>query len=132
MRNPAIRASCSRGYLRRAGANENIEPAGEAPVEPPGEPVIRFAGWRLDLVSRILHDQAGVLINLSDGEFRLLRAFVEHPRRVLTRDQLLDYARGQDVELYDRHRLRRKLGNSGPHEESIRTVAQSGAQGVEA
>ena len=63
----------------------------------------------------MLYDPADAVITLSDGEFRLLRAFVEHPRRVLTRDQLLDYARGEDSEHYDRaidvqiSRLRRKL-----------------------
>ena len=80
----------------------------------------------------MLHDRAGVLINLSDGEFRLLRAFVEHPRRVLTRDQLLDYARGQDVELYDRaidvqiSRLRKKLEDGPGGQELIRTIRNEG------
>ena len=64
------------------------------------------------------------------SEFRLLRAFIEHPRRVLTRDQLLDYARGADSEHYDRaidvqiSRLRRKL--SADATELIRTVRNEG------
>ena len=53
-----------------------------------------FAGWRLDLVRRELRSPAGVVVNLSSGEFSLLRAFVERPQRVLTRDQLLEFARG--------------------------------------
>ncbi|NEK92217.1 MAG: response regulator transcription factor, partial [Xanthomonas euvesicatoria] len=55
--------------------------------------VYEFAGWRLDVVRRDLRDPTGIFINLSDGEFALLRTFVEHPQRVLSRDQLLDYAR---------------------------------------
>ena len=74
-----------------------------------------FAGWRLDLVRRELRSPQGVVVNLTSGEFSLLRAFVERPQRVLTRDQLLDLARGPDSDAYDRaidvqiSRLRRKL-----------------------
>ncbi len=96
------------------------------------EQAVTFAGWKLDLVSRLLHDPEGILINLSDSEFRLLKAFIDHPRRVLTRDQLLDYARGIDSEHYDRaidvqiSRLRRKLGVSDDGNELIRTVRNEG------
>ena len=62
----------------------------------------RFAGWRLDPVGRELIDPDDVVINLSDGEFRLLLALVENPRRVLNRDQLLDLSRGLNVEHFDR------------------------------
>jgi two-component system, OmpR family, response regulator len=79
-----------------------------------------FGGWRLDLVRRELRAPDGLAVNLSGGEFSLLRAFVEHPQRVLTRDQLLDYARGPDSDAYDRaidvqiSRLRKKL-DDGAH-----------------
>jgi two-component system OmpR family response regulator len=91
---------------------------------------LAFAGWTLDPLTRQLTDPAGVLVQLSDGEFRLLLAFAEHPRRVLSRDQLLDYSRGTDTEAYDRaidvqiSRLRRKLAGEG--EELIRTVRGEG------
>lgn len=90
-----------------------------------------FAGWRLDLVRRELRSPQGVVVNLSSGEFSLLRAFVEHPQRVLTRDQLLDYARGRDSDAYDRaidvqiSRLRRKLDDNGDGE-LIRTIRSEG------
>ena len=90
-----------------------------------------FAGWRLDLVRRELRSPAGVVVNLSSGEFSLLRAFVEHPQRVLTRDQLLDFARGRDSDAYDRaidvqiSRLRRKL-DDGSDTELIRTIRSEG------
>lgn len=97
-------------------------------------PYRRFAGWRLDPVARQLLDPDEVVINLSDGEFRLLMALVEHPRRVLTRDFLLDHARGHDAEHFDRaidvqvSRLRRKLGRADGRggDELIRTVRNEG------
>ena len=98
-----------------------------------------FGGWRLDLVRRELRSPAGAAVALSGGEFSLLRAFVEHPQRVLTRDQLLDYARGPDSDAYDRavdvqiSRLRRKLdeGAMGVEEavgggDLIRTIRNEG------
>jgi two-component system OmpR family response regulator len=94
--------------------------------------VLRFAGWTMDPVGRMLHDPDDNIVVLSDGEFRLLRAFIEHPRRVLTRDQLLDYARGADSEHYDRaidvqiSRLRRKLSAGEGKPELIRTVRNEG------
>ncbi len=90
-----------------------------------------FAGWRLDISRRDLRDPTGIFINLSDGEFSLLRTFVEHPQRILTRDQLLDLARGRNAEVFDRaidsqiSRLRRKL-NERAAEEMIRTVRNEG------
>ena len=92
---------------------------------------LRFAGWRLDPVGRQLYDPDGVLINLSDGEFRLLLALVERPRRVLTRDALLDYSRGAHAEHFDRaidvqmSRLRKKLARPGA-DELIRTIRNEG------
>ncbi len=95
-----------------------------------------FAGWRLDLVRRELRSPQGVVVNLSGGEFSLLRAFVDHPQRVLTRDQLLDFARGRDSDAYDRaidvqiSRLRKKLEDGGSggggNGELIRTIRNEG------
>jgi two-component system OmpR family response regulator len=75
----------------------------------------QFAGWSFDTRRRELRSPGGVGMALSAGEFRLLSAFLERPLRVLTRDQLLDLARGPDAEVYDRaidvqvSRLRKKL-----------------------
>jgi two-component system OmpR family response regulator len=91
-----------------------------------------FAGWRLDLVRHELRSPQGVVVNLSSGEFSLLRAFVERPQRVLTRDQLLEFARGPQSDAFDRaidvqiSRLRRKLEESGGAVELIRTVRSEG------
>jgi two-component system OmpR family response regulator len=80
----------------------------------------------------MLRDPDDNIISISDGEFRLLRAFVEHPRRILTRDQLIDYSRGPETEHYDRaidvqiSRLRRKLSAGENRPELIRTVRSEG------
>ncbi|HEX6866731.1 MAG TPA: response regulator [Caulobacteraceae bacterium] len=120
--NPRELLARVRAVLRRRTEPRDNRPMGAA---------CEFAGWRLDLVRRELRSPAGVVVNLSSGEFSLLRAFVEHPQRVLTRDQLLDYARGRDSDAYDRaidvqiSRLRRKLDDNGDGE-LIRTIRSEG------
>jgi two-component system OmpR family response regulator len=92
--------------------------------------VMTFDGWRMDLDAHELHDPQGVLVLLSDGEFAVLRAFIQRPRCVLTRDQLLHAARGPDSDAFDRaidiqvSRLRRKLGVRS--DTLIRTVRNEG------
>jgi two-component system OmpR family response regulator len=106
--------------------------SGEMETERNHVGICAFAGWSFDVIGRILIDGGGTVVNISDSEFRLLRAFVEHPRRVLSRDQILDYATGQDSELYDRaidvqvSRLRRKLAAHEGGAELIRTVRSEG------
>jgi two-component system OmpR family response regulator len=120
--NPRELLARVRAVLRRRGSDE---PAPETARR------YEFDGWRLDPMRRELRDPAGTLINLSDGEFSLLRCLVENPQRVLSRDQLLDMARGRNAESYDRaidtqiSRLRRKL-NDRSNSEMIRTVRNEG------
>lgn len=81
---------------------------------------VTFAGWWLDVEERRLRDPAGRPILLSEGDHALLAAFVRRSGRVLTRDTLLDLARGLDAASYDRavdiavSRLRRKLAEADP------------------
>ena len=103
----------------------------ESAEEPSGGGAYRFAGWQLDLRRRELRSPAGVVMALSSGEFRLLTAFLQSPLRVLTRDQLLDLARGPNSDSFDRaidvqiSRLRKKLsGRDG--EDLIVTVRSEG------
>ncbi|WP_333573024.1 response regulator [Sphingomonas sp.] len=97
---------------------------------PPAGDVYTFEGWRIDLGSHELFDPEGVLVGLTDGEFAVLRVFIERPRRVLTREALLAAARGPDSDAYDRaidvqvSRLRRKLRSGA--DEIIRTVRNEG------
>ncbi|HEX7874300.1 MAG TPA: response regulator [Sphingobium sp.] len=93
--------------------------------------IYAFDGWRTDLDQRLLTDPDDVLISLTDGELRLLRAFILHPRRTLSRDQLLDLSAGPETDSYDRaidvqiSRLRRKLQH-GKAGDLIRTVRNEG------
>jgi two-component system, OmpR family, response regulator len=93
---------------------------------------IRFLGWILDLASRDLLSPDGIMVALSAGEFGLLQVFVEHPRRVLSRDQLLDFARGRSAVPFDRSidiqvsRLRRRIGDDARDPQIIKTVRGGG------
>lgn len=97
----------------------------------PAPAMLRFAGWTLDPAGRALADPDDQPVMLTSGEFRLLLAFAERPRRMLTRDMLLEASRGFDAEPFDRaidvqiSRLRRKLARDG-EEELIRTLRNEG------
>jgi two-component system OmpR family response regulator len=88
----------------------------------------RFAGWRLKVAQRELIDDTGVAVPLSTAEFDLLRAFLDHPRMVLSREQLLDLTRGRDAAVFDRSidnqvsRLRRKIEPDPKAPSLIKTV----------
>lgn len=103
-----------------------------APTSTETRPILTFAGWRLDVARRELRSANNSLMILSGGEFDLLLAFAEHPQRVLTRDQLLDLARGISHDAYDRSidvqvsRLRRKLESDVKSPSVIRTVRNGG------
>ncbi len=92
----------------------------------------QFEGWRLDATRRELRNPAGVIIDLSAGEFDLLLAFLDSPQRVLSRDQLLEAARNREPTAFDRSidvqvsRLRRKIGPADDSEGFIKTVRGAG------
>jgi len=92
---------------------------------------LRFAGWTLDLMRRELTRPDGQVVGLSSGEFALLRVFAERAGRILTRDQLLEAARGAEADVFDRamdvqiSRLRKKL-DDGSGLEMIQTLRGEG------
>ena len=94
--------------------------------------VLAFAGWRLDLRRRALTDIEGAIVDLSGAEYDLLLVFLEHPGRVLTRDQILEMSRGRLASPSDRSvdtlvsRLRRKLESPDGAAPVIKTVRGSG------
>lgn len=93
-------------------------------------PSRRFGAWTLDVVARTVRRDGEAAVGLTDAEFRVLNAFLDRPQRVLSRDQLLEHAKGAEVDAFDRaidvtiSRLRRKLGADDP----IRTVRGEGYQ----
>jgi two-component system OmpR family response regulator len=105
---------------------------GQAAQERRAEGIVEFAGWRFDRLKRQLVSPQQVVVPLSSAEFRLLDAFVERPRRVLSRDQLIDATRGQGVVVADRaidlavSRLRQKLAAAEGGEQLICTVRGEG------
>ncbi len=90
-----------------------------------------FLGYTLDVVRRQLRGPGGAVVLLTAGEFSLLSAFLEHPGRILSRDQLIELARGGEPDVFDRaidvqiSRLRRKL-KTDDEREVIRTYRGAG------
>jgi len=107
-----------RSVLRRA---HRSAPEGE-------DEVFTFEGWTLDPLKRRLIDAEGASVAISSAEFRLLMAFLEHPRQVLDRDRLLDMVQGREAHLFDRavdnqvSRLRRKIEVDSRNPQLIQTV----------
>jgi two-component system OmpR family response regulator len=93
---------------------------------------VRFGVWRFDRLARQLVSPEDVAMALSNAEFRLLVAFVEHPGRVLSREMLIELTRAAGVDVNDRSidlavsRLRAKLGDSPKEPRLIRTVRGEG------
>lgn len=112
-----------RSVLRRAD---------RAPDAPADELAYVFEGWRLDPLKQRLTDPEGTLVPISTAEFRMLRAFCDHPRQVLDRDRLLDMVQGREAHLFDRavdnqvSRLRRKIEADTKDPRFIQTVRGGG------
>lgn len=96
--------------------------------ERPTARAVAFEEWTLDLIRRELRSKDGVIVSLSTGEFDLLSVFVNHAHVVLTREQLLDLAKGRSSIVFDRSidiqvsRLRKKLGDDAKDPRIIKTV----------
>jgi two-component system OmpR family response regulator len=97
------------------------------------EPVkIHFAGWILDITARHLVNPEGIIVSLSGAEFRLLKIFLDHPNRVLNRDQLMGLVQGRDATAFDRSidlqvsRLRQKIEVDSKSPVIIKTLRNEG------
>ena len=101
-------------------------------LRPDDDARIRFGGWTLDTQQRRLIAADGEVTALSGAEYRLLRIFVEHPNRVLNRDQLVELTQGREAEALDRSidvlvsRLRHRLGDDPREPAIIKTVRGEG------
>jgi two-component system OmpR family response regulator len=93
---------------------------------------IAFGDWTLDTTARHLLDARGTMVSLSGAEYRLLRVFLDHPRRVLNRDQLLNLTQGRAADVFDRSidllvsRLRQRLMEDVREPRYIKTVRSEG------
>ena len=114
-----------RNVLRRTQA---LPPTLERPMAKR----MAFAGWHFDLVARHLLSPQGTVVMLSGAEFRLLKVFLDHPNRVLNRDQLLNLTKGRDADPFDRSidlqvsRLRQKLDDDAKSPALLKTVRNEG------
>jgi len=94
--------------------------------------LLTFGEWRLDTVARHLLDGEGTAVALSGAEYRLLRVFLDHPQRVLSRDQLLNLTQGREAELFERSidllvsRVRQRLRDDAREPAYIKTVRSEG------
>ena len=119
--NPRELLARIKAVMRRTQAE--IQPVPEALTRD-----LRFDRWLLDINRRELVDEEGIGMSLSTAEFDLLKVFLERPQRVLSRDQLLDLARGREAVAFDRaidtlvSRLRRKLERDPKNPELIKTI----------
>ncbi len=93
---------------------------------------IQFGRWTLDLIARHLVNNDGLVVALSGAEYRILKVFLDHPNRVLNRDQLLELTQGRESDPFDRSvdiqisRLRQKLGDDARTPVIIKTVRNEG------
>lgn len=110
-----------RAVLRRSRAEPRAPPGSDATA-------YRFDRWTLKGAARELLREDGVVVPLSTGEYDLLLVLVERPQRVLSRDQLLDLARGRASAAFERSidtqvsRLRKKLEIDPAQPKLIKTV----------
>jgi two-component system OmpR family response regulator len=119
--NPRELLARIRAVLRRANSLPHQRPTPDAEV-------LRFERWALNVGRRELMDEDGVGIPLSTSEFLLLCALLDHPKMVLSRDQLLDLTRGRAANMFDRSidnqvsRLRKKIETDPKEPTLIKTV----------
>ncbi|MFL5289700.1 MAG: response regulator [Rhodopila sp.] len=94
--------------------------------------ILMFEGWRLDMARRQLFDPEGEPRSLTSGEFNILAIFCSNPRKVLSRDELLDQLHGRAAAVFDRSvdvqisRLRRKIETKTKEPSFIKTIRYGG------
>jgi two-component system, OmpR family, response regulator len=122
--NPRELLARIRAVLRR-GTNDTV-------VEARSDSILTFEGWRLNPHTRRLHDPDGARVALTGAEFDLLFVFCERPRRVLSRDQLIDLTQGRSAAPFERSidvlvsRLRQKMEKEPKEPRLIQTIRSGG------
>jgi len=122
-----------RSVLRRGpSASAAVKSPEAAAPAPEQRRTVRFGTKWLDLDAHVLRDDDGAEQPLTASEFNLLKAFAENPRRVLSRERLLDLANARDPDAFDRAidvrvtRIRRKVEPDPGEPRIIRTVRGAG------
>jgi len=117
-----------RELVARIGAVLRRKPSGGPPGAPGAEDgVHRFGAFEFTPGTRELK-KAGKPVPLTTGEFSVLKVLVERPRQPLSRDQLMELARGREYEVFDRaidvqiSRLRKLVEEDPAHPRYIQTV----------
>ena len=124
-----IRVVLRRSRPRRAAHRSPLRPRRPAAAKPS---LVRFGTKWLDLDAQVLRDDDGNEHPLTASEFGLLKVFADNPKRVLSRERLLDLAKARDAEAFDRAidlrimRIRRKIEPDPTHPTVIRTVRGGG------
>lgn len=116
-----------RSVLRRSATAAEAAPEGT-----PANRKVRFGTKWLDLDAHLLRDENDAVHPLTASEYNLLKAFADHPGRVLSRERLLDLASARDDEAFDRAidvritRIRRKIEPNPGQPRIIQTVRGAG------
>jgi two-component system OmpR family response regulator len=125
--NPRELLARIKALLRRTRSNDAAEPLESGTVVR-----LCFAGWCLEVATRQLIAPDGLRVPLGAAEYRLLRVFLDHPQRILSRDQLLDLTQGREATPFDRSidvqvsRLRRRLRDDPREATLLKTVRSEG------
>jgi len=125
--NPRELLARIKALLRRTRSNDAAEPLESGTVVR-----LCFAGWCLEVATRQLIAPEGLRVPLGAAEYRLLRVFLDHPQRILSRDQLLDLTQGREATPFDRSidvqvsRLRRRLRDDPREATLLKTVRSEG------
>ena len=120
-----------RSVLRRSTPGQQ-PPAPPSPHRPPDHARVRFGTKWLDHDAQALRDDDGNEHPLTASEYGLLKVFAANPKRVLSRERLLELANARDAEAFDRAidlrimRIRRKIEPDPAHPTVIRTVRGGG------
>lgn len=126
--NPRELVARIKAVLRRSGSAD----AAAVPTGALDHDCRSFGGWIIDLTARVLETPTGEQVSLTNAEFLLLEAFVNAPRHILSRDQLLERTRSDGGEVFDRTidvlilRLRRKIEPNPKAPQFIRTERGAG------
>ncbi len=117
-----------KSVLRRL--RERPPAAQPAPEDNPE--IVKMGACTLDLAAHRLYDAKGDDVPLTTMEFELLKAFAQHPDRVLSRNQLLEFAHDRSAETFDRSidlrvmRIRRKIETNPEEPQVLKTIRGAG------